>query len=84
MLALHGATLSCNVTLCICVGVVAGGAVSDVEVNLSHMTGIGLGQSVAAQRLIGWQTGSALLENFLGCRVEAFNSKRSHLHHGMA
>lgn len=43
---------------------------SDVEVNPSHMAGVG--QSVAAQRLTGWQMGSALLENFLGCRVEAF------------
>lgn len=57
---------------------------SDVEVNPSHMAGIGLSQSVAAQRLTGWQMGSALLENFLGCRVEAFNSKCSHLHHDMA
>lgn len=56
---------------------------SDVEVNLSCMAGIGLGQSGAAQRLTGWQMGSALLEDFLGCRVEAFNSKHSHLHHGM-
>lgn len=57
---------------------------SDVEVNPSHMAGIGRGQSVAAQRLTGWQMGSALLGNFLGCRVEAFNSKCSHLHHDIA
>lgn len=57
---------------------------SDVQVNPSHMAWIGLGQSVAAQRLTGRQMGSALLENFLGCRVEAFNSKRSHLCRDMA
>lgn len=57
---------------------------SDGEVNLSHMAGTGLGQSLAAQSLTALQTGSALLENFLGCRVEAFNSKSCHLHHGMA
>lgn len=43
---------------------------SDLEVNPSHMARVG--QSTAAQRLTGWQMGSALLENFLGYRVKAF------------
>lgn len=49
--------------------------------NLSRMVGIGLGRSVAVRSLAaGWRMGSVLLGDVLGCRVEAFNSKRGHLY----
>lgn len=56
-----------------------------MEVNLSRMVGISLGQSAAVRSLAaGWQMGSVLLGDFLGCKVEAFNSKCSHLYHCIA
>lgn len=77
--------LGCNVTFSVGVDVVLGVPVSGVGVNLSRRARIGLGQSAAARSLaVGWQMGSALLGDFLGCRVEAFNSKRGHLYHGVA
>lgn len=49
MLARPRATLGCDVTFSVCVDVVLGVRVSEVEVNLSRMVGIGLGQSVAGR-----------------------------------
>lgn len=85
MLAQPGATLGCNVTLSVCVDVVLGTPVSDVEVNISRMVRIGLGQSAAARSPAeGWQMGSALLGDFLRCGVEAFNSKCGCPYHRIA
>lgn len=76
-------------TFSVCVDVVLEVPASAVEVNLSRRVGIGigigLGQSAAARSLaVGWQMGSALLGDFLGCEVEAFNSKHGHLYHRIA